>query len=103
MLILHLLYQWVVPEILGSLALFVLFVLTGHWIIMLLNLPMTGWLIYCQSTVPKGNVGIYDPVEMYSQVHLKTHIRRNLFKISFYLVSFFVYLYSLIISIIARH
>lgn len=84
-------------------ALLVLVILTGHWILMLLNVPMSAWLIYCQFTVPKGDVGMYDPVQMYSQVHLQTHMRRNLFKITFYLISFFAYLYSLIISIISRH
>lgn len=80
-----------------------LFILTGHWVMMVWNVPMTVWLIYCRTTVPKGNIGIYDPVEIYNQVHLKTHIHRNLFKLVFYLLSFFVYLYSLIIAIIARH
>jgi hypothetical protein len=95
--------QWVIPEILGSLAVFILFALTGRWLIMLFNLPMTVWLIYCHTTVPSGNVGIYDPVQMYSQINLRSHMHRNLFKITFYLISFLVYLYSLIISIIARH
>ena len=92
-----------IPEILASAALFILFAMTSHWFMMLCNLPVTAWLIHRQSSVPKGNIGVYDPTEMYSQQHLRSHIYRNLFKVAFYLLSFLVYLYSFIIAIIARH
>lgn len=50
--------------------------------------------MYRLSRVPKGNVGVYDPTEIHNRGQLKIHMRDVLISVAFYLVAFFVYMYS---------
>lgn len=48
--------------------------------------------------VPYGCIGFYDPAEMHHQGTLRKHTRLASFRVGFYLVHFFIYLYLFIIS-----
>ncbi|XP_065332452.1 protein cornichon homolog 4 [Cloeon dipterum] len=92
--------MWVIPK-LSAQAVFTFFLLIhGKWMLLLLNLPMTAWLIYELSTVPMGNTGVYDPTEIHNRGQLKRHMRDCMISLGFYLLLFFVYLYCMIISLL---
>lgn len=64
------------------------------------NVPLAAWLAYEFYSVPKGNMGVYDPTEIYNRGQLKKHMRDCMIFLGYYLVFFFVYLYCLIISLL---
>lgn len=70
-----------------------MFLIHGHWILMVLNLPMAGWMVYELVAVPSGNLGIYDPTEIHNRGQLKRHMRDNMIHLGYYLILFFAYLY----------
>jgi len=43
---------------------------------------------------------VFDPTEIYNRGQLKIHMRDVLIKIAFFLVAFFLYLYSMIVSML---
>lgn len=49
----------------------------------------------CHRTVavPRGNMGVYDPTEIYNRGQLKKHMRDCMIGLGYYLIMFFVYLY----------
>lgn len=67
---------------------------------MLVNIPLGAWLVYEYVSVPKGNMGVYDPTEIHNRGQLKKHMRDCMIFLGYYLVFFFVYLYCLIISLL---
>lgn len=91
---------WVIPELLGSAALTVLLLVTGHWALFGVHVVMTTWLSLRLYTVPKGNVGIFDPTDLHSRIVLRDHMKSCIFRTIVYLFSFLVFLYCFIISVI---
>ncbi|XP_069744092.1 protein cornichon homolog 4 [Narcine bancroftii] len=92
--------KWVLPELVGHGAVSVLMVLSLHWFILLLNLPVTAWNVYRYFSVPSGNVGVFDPTEIHNRGLLKTHMKEAMIKLGFHLLCFFIYLYSMILALI---
>lgn len=66
----------------------------------LCNLPMFVWLTFRYFTVPSGNLGMYDPVEIHNGRHLRAHMRDVLVKLVYYFLLFFMYLFGFILSIV---
>ena len=96
-------FQWVLPELIGSAALTLLLLTTSHWWLLLFNGSMTIWLIYQLTQIPKTQSGLYDPNELLGKTNIQRHTRRSLFRIVFYLIQFLLFLYSMILSLLARH
>jgi len=94
--------KWVVPELVANITLTLLLLITGHWILLILNFPMTVWLLYKQHKMPKGSLGLYDATEIHNRGTLKGHIRDSIIRLSFHLIFFFIYLYCMIISLLTR-
>jgi hypothetical protein len=94
--------QWIVPEILSSASLTVLHVVTYHWKILIFHLPVTLWLSYRLYSVPHGNIGVYDPLELRYPFGLRKHMKASVFRNVFYICSFLLYLYCMTISVISR-
>ncbi|XP_012286210.1 protein cornichon homolog 4 [Orussus abietinus] len=92
--------QWVVPKLVAHTFLVLVLLLYGQWILTLGNLPMIIWLFYEYFTVPKGNMGIYDPTEIHNRGQLKRHIRDCMIYLGHYLIFFFIYLYGMIIALL---
>ena len=42
---------------------------------------------------PAGNVGLFDPAEIYNRSELKFFLKESMVKLGFHLVFFFLYLY----------
>lgn len=116
---------WTIPKVTAHVITAALLLFSGHWILFLVNMPFLGYLLYEWWTVPKGNMGIYDPCEIhvswyivvctdvcsvfsiyafYSIAYLqnrgqiKTHMTLCIVFIGFYLLIFFVYLYKWVVK-----
>ncbi|KCV68878.1 hypothetical protein H696_04296 [Fonticula alba] len=84
----------ILPEMITHTALTVIFLLSRSWLAFLLNLPL---LVYHGM---KYNSGKYlcDATSIFRQ--LSRHRREGLFKLVFYLLCFFYYLYRMIVGLI---
>ncbi|XP_042704503.2 protein cornichon homolog 4 isoform X1 [Chrysemys picta bellii] len=94
------LWMWVVPELIGHTIVTVLMLISLHWFIFLLNLPVATWNIYRFIMVPSGNLGVFDPTEIHNRGQLKSHMKEAMIKLGFHLLCFFMYLYSMILALI---
>ncbi|KAM5204866.1 protein cornichon homolog 4 isoform 2-T2 [Hipposideros larvatus] len=91
---------WVIPELIGHTIVTVLMLISLHWFIFLLNLPVATWNIYRFIMVPSGNMGVFDPTEIHNRGQLKSHMKEAMIKLGFHLLCFFMYLYSMILALI---
>ncbi|XP_024905615.1 protein cornichon homolog 4 isoform X1 [Pteropus alecto] len=91
---------WVIPELIGHAIVTVLMLISLHWFIFLLNLPVATWNIYRFIMVPSGNMGVFDPTEIHNRGQLKSHMKEAMIKLGFHLLCFFMYLYSMILALI---
>uniref|UniRef100_A0A8B9PH62 Cornichon family AMPA receptor auxiliary protein 4 n=2 Tax=Palaeognathae TaxID=8783 RepID=A0A8B9PH62_APTOW len=94
--------KWVVPELIGHAIVTVLMLISLHWFIFLLNLPVATWNIYRFIMVPSGNMGVFDPTEIHNRGQLKSHMKEAMIKLGFHLLCFFMYLYRLVSQIAVR-
>ncbi|KAB0376941.1 hypothetical protein FD755_011385 [Muntiacus reevesi] len=85
--------RWVIPELVGHTLVTVLMLISLHWFIFLLNLPVASWNIYRYIMVPSGNMGVFDPTEIHNRGQLKSHMKEAMIKLGFHLLCFFMYLY----------
>ncbi|GAB5583309.1 protein cornichon homolog 4 isoform X1 [Prionailurus iriomotensis] len=111
--------SWVIPELTGHTVVTVLMLVSLHWFIFLLNLPVATWNIYRTKLmkevifgkiswerrvafimVPSGNMGVFDPTEIHNRGQLKSHMKEAMIKLGFHLLCFFMYLYSMILALI---
>ncbi|KAJ8976229.1 hypothetical protein NQ317_009726 [Molorchus minor] len=92
--------QWVLPKIIAHSFLSFLLLIHGHWILMLINLPMAAWMAFEIVTIPSGNLGVYDPTEIHNRGQLKRHMRDCMLYLGYYLIFFFTYLYCMIVSLL---
>lgn len=93
--------RWVLPELVAHLAVTILLLLTSHWLLFLLNIPFTGWLLHRYISKPSGNIGLYDPAEIHNRHQLSSYMTQCMVKLGFHLLFFFFYLYSLIVSLLS--
>lgn len=84
----------------GKTLLQVILVLHGCWGLALAGTPLLLWLVYEVKTVPRGNLGVYDPTEIHNRDTLAKHLRDVLIYLGYYLLFFFVYLYCLIVALL---
>ncbi|XP_029590866.1 protein cornichon homolog 4 isoform X3 [Salmo trutta] len=92
--------KWVVPELVGQALATVLMLVSLHWFVFLLNLPVAAWDMYRVWKVPMGNMGVFDPTEIHNRGQLKSHMKESMIKLGFHLLCFFIYLYSMILALI---
>ncbi|KAJ1770973.1 hypothetical protein IW138_004370 [Coemansia sp. RSA 986] len=85
---------YVMPDLAAQMALVLVFLLLGEWTSMLLNLPLAAWNV----TKVINNRQFYDATEVFRT--LSKHKRENFVKVGFYLICFFYYLYSMIITLV---
>ncbi|KAG1138607.1 hypothetical protein G6F37_010656 [Rhizopus arrhizus] len=87
--------QFVLPEMGAHAFLFFMFLVNGSWIAVLLNLPL---VIYNVRKVMNGH-HMYDATEIFRT--LPQHKKESFFKLGFYLICFFYFLYRMICALIA--
>jgi len=85
---------YIIPEAAVHGFLTLLFLINGYWIALILNLPLLGW------NMKKifGNTHLLDATEIFRK--LNVHKKESFIKLSFYLVMFLFYLYSMIAALI---
>ncbi|XP_026762590.1 protein cornichon homolog 4 [Galleria mellonella] len=91
---------WLLPKYIAHSFVSFLLLLHGQVILFLLNLPMFIWLTFEYFTIPRGNLGAYDPAEIHNRGQLKKHMRDVMIYIGHYLIFFFIYLYCFILALL---
>ncbi|KAI8360856.1 cornichon [Choanephora cucurbitarum] len=87
--------QFVLPEMGLQAFVFSLFLVTGHWLPMLINLPVL--VLNVQKVM--NNQHMYDATEIFRT--LSKHKKESFIKLAFYALCFFYYLYRMIVALIA--
>lgn len=64
--------------------------------------PMFVWLICRIATKPAGNIAFYDPAEIHNRNALKKFTQESIVKLVYHIAGFFLFLYSIITSILAE-
>lgn len=88
--------SFVLPEMGAHALLTVLFLLSGQWLSFLWNLPLLAFNVH---KVQSQN-HMYDATEIFRT--LGVHKKESFIKLGFYLISFFYYLYRMILALIAE-
>ncbi|XP_050537977.1 protein cornichon homolog 4 [Daktulosphaira vitifoliae] len=91
---------WVIPKIVAEVLLVLGFLSDFNWWLVLVNLPPVGWLIHEYITVPRGNTGLFDPTEIHHRGQMRTHMRNFVIFTGWYLITFFFYLYFMILTVL---
>ncbi|KAF8070778.1 cornichon [Lyophyllum atratum] len=91
--------QFVLPENIAHAFLTLLFLLSGQWIAFLLNAPLVAYNANKQVLI-FNKAHMYDATEIFRT--LPTHKKESFIKLGFYLLSFFYYLYRMIVALIAE-
>ncbi|PFH52101.1 hypothetical protein AMATHDRAFT_57431 [Amanita thiersii Skay4041] len=89
--------QFVLPEYGAHAFLCLCFLLTGQWTALLFNCPL---LAYNANKVLKKN-HMYDATEIFRT--LEKDKKEVFIKLAFYLLSFFYYLYRMVVALIAEN
>ncbi|MED6249451.1 Protein cornichon 4 [Ilyodon furcidens] len=92
--------KWVIPEMVGQCLSMMLMLVSMHWFIFLLNMPVAAWNIYRYMRIPMGNMGVFDPTEIHNRGLLKSYMKEAMIKLGYHLLCFFIYLYSMILALI---
>jgi len=86
--------QFVLPEMIAHTAFTMLFLLCGQWFTFLLNVPLVAYNVLKL----QNKNHMYDATEIFRT--LSGHKRECFVKLGFYLLSFFYYLYRMILALI---
>jgi len=87
--------QFVLPENLAHAFLALLFLMSGQWAALLFNVPLVAY----NANKIRNKDHMYDATEIFRT--LPTHKKESFLKLGFYLISFFYYLYRMIVALIA--
>ncbi|XP_060856817.1 protein cornichon-like [Metopolophium dirhodum] len=91
----------VIPEYLIHFFFNLLFLFGGQWISFAINIPLMAYHIKrYQSRPVMSGFGLYDPTSIMNADKLYKYQREGWIKLSFYLFSFFYYLYGMIRALI---
>jgi len=91
----------VIPEYLLHLLFNTLFLFSGQWFSLCLNIPLIAYHINRYRTRPvMSGPGLYDPTSIMNADTLTKCQREGWVKLAFYLLSFFYYLYGMIHALI---
>jgi len=87
---------WNIPKLWLQLLIPIMLTLSGHWVLVLANLPICVWLIRLFHCFKRGNLGEYDSAEIHNAGQLKKHMIHVALHLGWQMVSFFMYLYCLL-------
>ncbi|XP_014255588.1 protein cornichon [Cimex lectularius] len=91
----------VLPEYLLHMIFNVLFLLSGQWFSLCMNIPLIAYHVMRYKNRPVMScAGLYDPTDIMNTDVLTKCQREGWVKLAFYLMSFFYYLYGMIHSLI---
>ncbi|PWN26600.1 hypothetical protein BDZ90DRAFT_233206 [Jaminaea rosea] len=87
--------QFILPEMIVHASLTLLFLLSGQWLVFLLNVPLVAW--NAKKVMDKNH--LLDATEIFRT--LNSHKKQAFIKLAIFLLSFFLYLYKMIVALIA--
>lgn len=87
---------WNVPKLWIQLFILFFLLICGHWLMVLLNLPICIFLARRFFYFPRGNIGEYDPAEIHNQGMMKKHLIGVCVHLGWQMVGFFLFLYCLL-------
>ncbi|XP_058802079.1 protein cornichon [Phymastichus coffea] len=91
----------VLPEYVIHIFINFLFLISGQWFSLILNMPLIAYHINRYRTRPvMSGPGLYDPTSIMNMNDLNKCQREGWIKLTFYLLCFFYYLYGMISSLI---
>ncbi|XP_064403485.1 protein cornichon homolog 1-like [Halichondria panicea] len=92
----------VLPEYGIHILITVLLLGCGFWFTFIFNIPLLAYHIWRYLRRPSGmsGVGLYDPTEVMNRAQLSLYTREGFVKIGFYVVSFLVYLYNMMVALV---
>lgn len=88
--------QFTLPEMCAHGFLTVLFLLNGQWIALAINLPLSAYNVHKFM----NKTYLLDATEIFRT--LMTHKKESFLKLGFYLLTFFFYLYRMIMALVAE-
>jgi len=88
--------RFVLPENIAHAFLTTLFLLTGQWIALLLNAPLVAFNV----NKIRNKTHVYDATEIFRS--LPSHKKESFIKLGFYGVSFFYYLFRMIVALVSE-
>lgn len=88
--------QFTLPEMCAHGFLTVLFLLNGQWIALAINLPLLAYNVHKFM----NKTYLLDATEIFRT--LMTHKKESFLKLGFYLLTFFFYLYRMIMALVAE-
>jgi len=93
----------VLPEYLLHILITLLFLLSGEWLSLAINLPLVAYHVnrYLNRPVMSGP-GLYDPTSIMGADSLNRYQKEGWLKLLFYLLCFFYYLYGMIITLVSK-
>lgn len=91
----------VLPEYGVHLGVTLMLLVCGFWFTFLFNVPLVAYHVwrYTQRPAMTGP-GLYDPTEVMNRSQLNLHTREGFMKVGFYVVSFLVYLYNMMVALV---
>ncbi|XP_064622725.1 protein cornichon homolog 4-like [Lineus longissimus] len=92
--------RWILPEIIAQGIMTFLMFISLHWVLFLLNAPLTAWQIRKLYMKPSGYIGVYDPAEIHNRQLLKGYMKEAMVKLGWHLLFFFIFLYNMIVSLV---
>ena len=91
----------VVPEYVAHAGLTLLFLCSGRWHTFLLNVPLVVYHVFRYKNRPVvPSPGLYDPNTIMNPRDLNYAYKEGIFKLVFYLVSIFYYLFDCVLAIV---
>ncbi|KAI8999471.1 putative ERV14-ER-derived vesicle [Gaertneriomyces semiglobifer] len=87
--------QFVLLEYFAQGFLWAMFLINASWMALILNTPLFAWNVY----KVVNNRHVYDPTEIFRT--LPQHKKESFLKLGFYLISFFYYLYRMILALLS--
>ncbi|CAO1312821.1 unnamed protein product [Diamesa serratosioi] len=92
----------VLPEYAIHVFFNLLFLFSGEWLSLILNVPLIAYHVWRYMNRPvMSGPGLYDPTNIMNTDTLNKAMREGWIKLAIYLLSFFYYLYGMISSLIS--
>ncbi|XP_065661501.1 protein cornichon homolog 4 isoform X2 [Hydra vulgaris] len=91
----------VIPELIMVLLLCIVLVFFSCFGALIYILPMFVWLLYRILSKPRNHISFYDPAEIHNNNLLNYYLKESIVKLLYYLVGFFIFLYSLISTLVS--
>jgi hypothetical protein len=76
--------MWTIPRLVFMMGHSLLLLIQNSWLMLLISLPFTTWLVYSKLKVKEGDSGLYDPTVIHIRDNLRGAIKESLGEIKQY-------------------